>query len=149
MPHFVTASGTGIYYRDWGPGRPVILVEGWPANGEVWQPHALFLADHGYRVLHGLRRTCPDDLGGLIEGLNLDQITLVGYTTGSQDVAAYLGKYGTRRIAQIVLISPATPLDGALVLRGDLDGHRDRLNAALLDLLDGYSSDEPMAYSPA
>jgi non-heme chloroperoxidase len=142
MPSFITASGDAIFYRDWGPGRPIVLVEGWPLNGDVWQPQALFLADHGYRVLHGLRRTRPDDLGALIEGLDLYEVSLVGYTTGSEEVAAYADAYGRRRIAQVVLISPTTAVDGALTLHGDLDGHRDRLNCALLDLLDGYSSVE-------
>lgn len=139
MPNFITASGSGIYYRDWGSGRPVVLVGGWPLSGDVWQPQALFLADHGYRVLHGLRRTCPDDLGVLIEGLDLYEVSLVGYATGCEDVAAYVNAHGRRRIAQIVLISPSAALDGAQILDGDLDGHRDRLNSALLDLLGGYS----------
>ncbi|MFC8042086.1 alpha/beta fold hydrolase [Nocardia sp. NPDC057353] len=124
MPIHTTADGTEIYYKDWGRGRPVVLSHGWPLNSDSWEGQQLFLAEHGYRVIAHDRRghgrstqswdgnemdTYADDLAGLIEHLDLRQVTLVGFSTGGGEVARYLGRHGSARIAQLVLVAAVPP----------------------------------------
>ncbi|SNR92739.1 non-heme chloroperoxidase [Streptosporangium subroseum] len=122
---FVTAAdGAQIYYKDWGEGRPVVLSHGWPLNADSWEAQMLFLASHGYRVVAHDRRghgrstqtwhgnemdTYADDLATLIETLDLREATLIGFSTGGGEVARYIGRHGTARIAQIVLVSAVPP----------------------------------------
>ncbi|MFC8342633.1 alpha/beta fold hydrolase [Streptomyces sp. NPDC057280] len=124
MP-FVTASdGAQIYYKDWGTGRPVVLSHGWPLNSDSWEAQQLFLAGHGYRVIAHDRRghgrstqtwhgnemnTYADDLATLIDTLDLRDATLVGFSTGGGEVARYVGRHGTSRVAQVVLVSAVPP----------------------------------------
>ncbi|OPG03653.1 alpha/beta hydrolase [Streptomyces sp. GKU 895] len=124
MP-FVTASdGAQIYYKDWGTGRPVVLSHGWPLNSDSWEAQQLFLAGHGYRVIAHDRRghgrstqtwhgnemnTYADDLATLIDTLDLRDATLVGFSTGGGEVARYIGRHGTSRVAQVVLVSAVPP----------------------------------------
>ncbi|WP_433920741.1 alpha/beta hydrolase [Streptomyces canus] len=124
MP-FVTASdGAQIYYKDWGTGRPVVLSHGWPLNSDSWEAQQLFLATHGYRVIAHDRRghgrstqswngnemnTYADDLATLIDALDLRDVTLVGFSTGGGEVARYVGRHGTARLAQVVLVSAVPP----------------------------------------
>ncbi|MFG2970978.1 alpha/beta fold hydrolase [Streptomyces sp. NPDC048288] len=124
MP-FVTASdGAQIYYKDWGSGRPVVLSHGWPLNSDSWESQQLFLATHGFRAIAHDRRghgrseqmwdgnemdTYADDLAALIEALDLRDATLVGFSTGGGEVARYVGRHGTSRLAQVVLVSAVPP----------------------------------------
>jgi non-heme chloroperoxidase len=124
MP-FVTASdGAQIYYKDWGSGRPVVLSHGWPLNSDSWEAQQLFLATHGFRAVAHDRRghgrsdqtwdgnemdTYADDLAAVIETLDLRDVTLVGFSTGGGEVARYVGRYGTSRLAQVVLVSAVPP----------------------------------------
>ncbi|MDT7843386.1 alpha/beta fold hydrolase [Streptomyces justiciae] len=124
MP-FVTASDDAqIYYKDWGTGRPVVLSHGWPLNSDSWEAQQLFLATHGYRVIAHDRRghgrstqtwngnemnTYADDLATLIDTLDLRDATLVGFSTGGGEVARYVGRHGTARLAQVVLVSAVPP----------------------------------------
>ncbi|MEU6199339.1 alpha/beta hydrolase [Streptomyces sp. NPDC047061] len=124
MP-FVTASDDAeIYYKDWGTGRPVVLSHGWPLNSDSWEAQQLFLASHGYRVIAHDRRghgrstqtwngnemdTYADDLATLIDTLDLRDATLVGFSTGGGEVARYVGRHGTARVAQVVLVSAVPP----------------------------------------
>ncbi|PXW33918.1 UNVERIFIED_CONTAM: non-heme chloroperoxidase [Williamsia faeni] len=125
MPIYTALDGTEIYYKDWGTGRPVILSHGWPLSSDSWEAQQLFLASNGYRVIAHDRRghgrstqswdgndmnTYADDLAGLIEYLDLQQITLIGFSTGGGEVSRYVGRRGTSRIAQIVLVSAVPPL---------------------------------------
>ncbi len=122
-----TRDGVEIYYKDWGPktGQPVVLSHGWPLNSDSWESAAFHLANNGFRVIthdrrgHG-RSSQPwdgndmdhyaDDLAQVIEALNLKNIILAGFSTGGGEVARYVGRHGTKRIAKLGLISAVPPL---------------------------------------
>jgi non-heme chloroperoxidase len=125
MSTVTTRDGTHIFYKDWGAGRPVVFSHGWPLTADAWDAQMLFLAGRGYRVIAHDRRghgrsdqpwngndmdTYADDLATLIEALNLQDATLVGHSTGGGEVAHYIGRHGTTRIAKAVLIGAVPPL---------------------------------------
>jgi non-heme chloroperoxidase len=122
-----TRDNVEIYYKDWGPrnGQPVVLSHGWPLNADSWESAAFHLASNGFRVVfhdrrgHG-RSSQPwdgndmdhyaDDLAQLIEALDLKNIILAGFSTGGGEIARYVGRHGTKRVAKLALISAVTPL---------------------------------------
>lgn len=121
----VTRDRTRIHFKDWGQGRPVVFSHGWPLNADSWDDQMVFLAERGYRVIAHDRRghgrssqpwtgndmdTYADDLATLIETLDLRDATLVGFSTGGGEVARYVGRHGTSRVAQVALISAVPPL---------------------------------------
>jgi non-heme chloroperoxidase len=121
----VTArDGTVIHFTDWGHGIPVVFSHGWPLSGDAWEDQMLFLAEHGYRVIAHDRRghgrsskpwhgndmdTYADDLATLLETLDISGATLVGHSTGGGEVARYIGRHGTGRVAKAVLVGAVTP----------------------------------------
>jgi len=122
---FTTSDGTEIYYKDWGSGQPVVFSHGWPLSADVWDDQMLFLAGRGYRCIAHDRRghgrssqpwegndmdTYADDLGELIEHLDLRDVVLVGHSTGGGEVTRYIGRHGTGRVAKVVLIGAIPPL---------------------------------------
>jgi non-heme chloroperoxidase len=124
MPYVTAADGAEIFYKDWGLGRPVVLSHGWPLNSDSWEAQQLFLASHGFRVIAHDRRghgrstqtwtgnemnTYADDLAVLIDTLDLRDVTLIGFSTGGGEVARHVGRHGTGRIAQLVLVSAVPP----------------------------------------
>ena len=125
MSTITTKDGTTIYYKDWGTGPAVTFSHGWPLNADAWDGQMLFLAQNGFRVIahdrrgHG-RSSQPatgndmngyaDDLAALIEALDLMDATLVGHSTGGGEVARYIGRHGTKRVAKAVLIAAVPPL---------------------------------------
>jgi len=124
MSYVTTSDGTQIFYKDWGSGRPVVLSHGWPLNSDSWEAQALFLAANGCRVIAHDRRghgrstqtwdgndmdTYADDLAAVIDHLDLRSVTLVGFSTGGGEVARYVGRHGTERVAQLVLVSAVPP----------------------------------------
>ncbi|MFJ8929907.1 alpha/beta fold hydrolase [Streptomyces sp. NPDC102364] len=124
MPYVTTSDGAQIYYKDWGTGRPVVLSHGWPLSSDSWEAQQLFLATHGYRVIAHDRRghgrstqtwsgnemnTYADDLATLIDTLDLRDVTLVGFSTGGGEVARYVGRHSTARVAQVALVSAVPP----------------------------------------
>ncbi|MCM2316307.1 MAG: alpha/beta hydrolase [Thermoanaerobaculia bacterium] len=125
MSTITTRDGTQIYYKDWGTGQPVMFSHGWPLNSDSWESQMLFLASNGYRCIAHDRRghgrssqpwngndmdTFADDLSELIEALDLTGVTLVGFSMGGGEVARYVGRHGTRRLARIALIAAVPPL---------------------------------------
>ncbi|MFF3489941.1 alpha/beta fold hydrolase [Streptomyces sp. NPDC002795] len=124
MPFVTAADGTRIHYKDWGTGRPVVLSHGWPLNADSWEAQQLFLATHGFRAIAHDRRghgrsdqpwhgnemnTYADDLATLVDTLDLRDVTLVGFSTGGGEVARYIARHGTARLAQLVLVSAVPP----------------------------------------
>lgn len=125
MSTLVTADGTEIYFKDWGEGQPVVLSHGWPLSSDSWDAQMFHLASHGYRCIAHDRRghgrssqpwngnemdTYADDLESLMEALELEDAVLVGFSTGGGEVARYIGRHGTDRLAKAALISAVPPL---------------------------------------
>jgi non-heme chloroperoxidase len=124
MPYVTATDGAQIFYKDWGSGRPVVLSHGWPLNSDSWEAQQLFLAENGFRAIAHDRRghgrstqtwggnvmdTYADDLAAVIRELDLRNATLVGFSTGGGEVARYVGRHGTARVAQVVLVSAVPP----------------------------------------
>jgi non-heme chloroperoxidase len=120
-----TKDGTRIYYKDWGRGQPLVFSHGWPLTADAWDAQMVFLASRGYRCIAHDRRghgrssqpwggnemdTYADDLATLVEALDLRDAIHVGHSTGGGEVARYLGRHGTKRVAKAVLISAVPPL---------------------------------------
>jgi non-heme chloroperoxidase len=120
-----TKDGVDIYYKDWGSGQPVVFSHGWPLNSDSWEAQMFHLANNGFRVIahdrrgHG-RSSQPwdgndmdhyaDDLAAVIEALDLKNAILVGFSTGGGEVARYVGRHGTKRVAKLALVSAVPPL---------------------------------------
>src|ERR1035441_3719903 len=125
MSTFDTKDGTQIYYKDWGTGKPVVFSHRWPLSGDAWESQMVFLAANYCRCIAHDRRghgrssqpwngndmdTYANDLSELIENLNLNGVTLVGHSAGGGEVARYIGRHGTNRVAKAVLVAAVTPL---------------------------------------
>jgi non-heme chloroperoxidase len=125
MGTITTKDGTEIYYKDWGKGPTVVLCHGWPLNADSWEDQALFLAEHGYRVIAHDRRgfgrssqpwggyeydTFSDDLATLFQVLNLKEAALFGFSMGGGEVARYIGRHGTSKLSKAGLIAAVPPL---------------------------------------
>ena len=125
MATITTKDGTEIYYRDWGKGQPVVFSHGWPLSGDAFEDQMFFLTQRGYRCIAPDRRghgrssqpwegndldTYADDLAELVEHLDLHDAIHVGHSTGGGEVARYIGRHGTGRVAKAVLISAIPPL---------------------------------------
>ena len=124
MPFVKTRDDVALHYTDWGTGKPVVLIHGWPLSGAMWEYQAMFLAAQGFRVIAYDRRgfgesgkpysgydydTLADDLAALMEGLDLQGAALVGFSMGGGEVARYLARHGASRVAKAVLVSAVTP----------------------------------------
>jgi non-heme chloroperoxidase len=125
MPTITTKDGTEIYYKDWGTGQPIVFSHGWPLSADDWDAEMLLFLQRGYRVIaldrrgHGRSTQTSgghdadhyaDDLAALTEKLDLKKAIHVGHSTGGGEVARYIGRHGTKRVAKAVLISAVVPL---------------------------------------
>jgi non-heme chloroperoxidase len=125
MSTITAKDGTEIYYKDWGRGPVVTFSHGWPLSSDAWDGQMLFLAQQGFRAVahdrrgHGRSSQASsgndmdgyaDDLAAVIEALDLKDATLVGHSTGGGEVARYIGRHGTRRVAKAVLIAAVPPI---------------------------------------
>jgi non-heme chloroperoxidase len=125
MPTIATNDGTDIYYKDWGSGQPVVFSHGWPLSADAWDEQLLFVANNGYRAIAHDRRghgrssqpwngnemdTYADDLAALVEKLDLKDAVHVGHSTGGGEVARYIGRHGTKRVAKALLVGAVPPL---------------------------------------
>lgn len=125
MPIITTSDGTQIYFKDWGSGQPVLFSHGWPLTADAWEDQMVFLAANGFRCIAHDRRghgrssqpwngndmdTYADDLAALVETLDITGAIHVGHSTGGGEVARYIGRHGSQRVAKAVLIGAVPPL---------------------------------------
>ena len=125
MSTITTKDGTKIFYKDWGTGQPIVFSHGWPLAGDAWDNQMMFFGARGFRVIahdrRGHRRSdqtwdgnnmdqYADDLAELIEQLDLKDIILIGHSTGGGEVARYVGRHGTGRVAKAVLLAAVPPI---------------------------------------
>ena len=125
MGTITATDATQIFYKDWGQGQPVVFSHGWPLNADAWDDQAMLVASNGFRAIAHDRRahgrssqpwtghelnTYADDLGQLIEQLDLREVALVGHSTGGGEVTRYVGRHGSARVAKVVLLGAITPL---------------------------------------
>jgi pimeloyl-ACP methyl ester carboxylesterase len=153
MPFIETRDGTHLHYNDWGAGKPVVLVHGWPLDADMWEYQSVFLAQHGFRVITYDRRgfgrsgqpwsgydydTLAADLASVIEKLELRETTLVGFSMGGGEVARYVGRHGTSRVARAAFVSAVTPY----LLR--TQGNPDGVERSVFDqMTEGLRTDRP------
>ncbi len=149
MAFIETQDGTRLFYKDWGAGRPVVLIHGWPLDADMWEHQMPALAEAGFRVIAYDRRgfgrsdqpwtgydydTFADDLKAVLDGLDLNDVALVGFSMGGGEIARYMSRHGGARVARAVLVSAVTPyllktddnpdgVDGS-VFQGMIDGIR-------------------------
>ncbi|PVE21607.1 alpha/beta hydrolase [Microvirga sp. KLBC 81] len=125
MGTITTKDGTRIFYKDWGSGQPILFSHGWPLTADAWDGQMLFFGQQGYRVVAHDRRShgrsdqtwdgnnmdqYADDLAELIEKLDLRNIVMIGHSTGGGEVAHYIGRHGSDRVAKVVLVGAVPPL---------------------------------------
>ncbi len=153
MPFTETRDGTRIFFNDWGAGRPVVLIHGWPLNADMWEYQATALASRGLRVISYDRRgfgrsdqpwsgydydALADDLHDLMEKLDLRDAALVGFSMGGGEVARYLSRHGAGRVSRAVLVAAVTPM---LLRTAD---HPDGVDRSVFDgIVEGLRADRP------
>jgi pimeloyl-ACP methyl ester carboxylesterase len=124
MQHVSTRDGTRLYVKDWGKGRPVVMLHGWPLSSDTFDDLALLLVENGYRAIRYDRRgfgrsgqpgdgydydTLADDLAAVIRATQSDDVTLLGFSMGGGEVARYLSRHGARGVRQAILIAAVVP----------------------------------------
>ena len=153
MAYIETRGGTKLFYKDWGHGDPVVFIHGWPLNADMWEYQMPTLAHAGLRCIAYDRRgfgrsdqpwtgydydTLADDLAALLDGLDLKRVTLVGFSMGGGEVARYLSRHGSGRVARAVLLAAVTPF---LLKTADNPNGADK--AVFDDMVAGLEKDRP------
>jgi non-heme chloroperoxidase len=125
MSTITTKDGTQIFFKDWGPGRPVVFSHGWPLTADAWDIQMTFLGERGHRVIAHDRRShgrsgqtwdgnhmdqYADDLAELMDALDLRDAVMIGHSTGGGEVTRYIGRHGTKRVSKVVLVGAVPPL---------------------------------------
>ena len=125
MSTITTKDGAKLFYKDWGSGQPIVFSHGWPLSSDAWDIQMLFFGQQGYRVVAHDRRShgrsdqtwdgnhmdqYADHLAELITKLDLKNIVMIGHSTGGGEVAHYIGRHGTSRVARVVLVGAVPPL---------------------------------------
>jgi non-heme chloroperoxidase len=125
MSRITTSDGITLFYKDWGSGQPIVFSHGWPLDADAWDRQMMFFGQRGYRVIAHDRRghgrsdqtwegndmdRWADDLAELLDELDLRRVVLVGHSTGGGEVARYLGRHGTDRVAKVVLLGAVVPI---------------------------------------
>ena len=125
MSTIKTKDGTEIYYKDWGTGTPVVFSHGWPLTADAWEDQMMFLSEHGFRTIAHDRRghgrsgqpwagnhmdQYADDLAELLDKLDIEGAAMIGHSTGGGEVARYIGRHGTKRLAKAVLVGAVPPI---------------------------------------
>lgn len=144
MSMFTTKDGTQIFYKDWGTGPVVSFSHGWPLTSDAWEAQMFFLASNGFRCIAHDRRgngrssqpwhgndmdTYADDLNELFTALDLRKVTMIGHSTGGGEVARYIGRHGSGRVAKTVLMGAVTPI---------MVKTRDNPGGLPIDVFDGF-----------
>ena len=158
MPYIKTRDGTDIYVKDWGQGRPVILIHGWPLSADSWDPQMMALADAGFRAIAYDRRgfgrsdqpwagydydTLASDLAAVLEHLDVTGATLIGFSMGGGEVVRYLAKHGDARVAKLVLAASVVPY--LLKMPDNPEG----VEKSVFDgMVDGLTKDRPGFLAP-
>lgn len=153
MPFIEADDGTELFYNDWGAGRPVVLIHGWPLQSDMWEYQTNFLVANGLRVVAYDRRgfgrsaqpwggydydTLADDLQAVLDHLDLQDVTLVGFSMGGGEVARYIGRHGAARVGKAVLVSSVTPF----LARGE--DNPDGVDRSVFDqMIEGLMQDRP------
>ena len=153
MPFIRTKDEVSLFYNDWGTGKPIVLIHGWPVNGDMWEYQAPYLAAQGFRVVSYDRRgfgrsdqpwtgyvydTLADDLAAVLDTLDLTEVTLVGFSMGAGEIARYLSRHGAARVAKAALICGVTPF---LLQTSD---HPEGIDRGVFDkIVDGLKEDRP------
>ncbi|MYV98110.1 alpha/beta hydrolase [Streptomyces sp. SID3343] len=156
MATITTSDGTTIFYKDWGSGQPVVFSHGWPLNADAWDEQMRVVAENGFRAIAHDRRghgrsdqpwhgndmdTYADDLARLIETLDLRDVVLVGHSTGGGEVARYIGRHGTDRVAKAVLLGAVPPI----MLKSEANPEGTPIEA-LDDIREGVRADRSQFY---
>jgi non-heme chloroperoxidase len=125
MPFITTTDGTEIFYKDWGSGQPIVFSHGWPLASDAWDVELKLAADNGFRAIAHDRRghgrssqtwlgndmdTYAADLDALVGALNLDDIILVGHSTGGGEVVRFAARHGAGRVAKIATVGAVPPV---------------------------------------
>jgi non-heme chloroperoxidase len=125
MNFITTKDGTKIAYKDWGKGQPILFSHGWPLAGDAWDAQMLFFGMNGFRVIAHDRRghgfsdqpwngnnmdQYADDLAEVIDKLDLKDLIMIGHSTGGGEVAHYIGRHGSKRVAKVVLVAAVPPI---------------------------------------
>lgn len=156
MPFIKAKDGAELFYKDWGSGRPVVLIHGWPLNADMWEAQMPALAASGLRTIAYDRRgfgrstqtwdgyeydTFADDLKAVLDGLDLQDVALVGFSMGGGEIARYMSRHGGARVAKAVLVSSVVPY---LLKTPDHDGAPADLFQGIID---GIKKDRPKFFA--